>query len=267
MTTYKELSSLSGRNALITGASGGLGKVFTDTLGELGANLILVDLPGTSLEDLALKVKEKWKVEVNYYEIDLEIEKQRKSLINNIKKEIDKLNILVNNAGFVGNSELPHWNTTFEKQSLESWRRAFEVNLTAVFELSQGFVPIMRDSIGASIVNISSIYGFLGPDWRLYSETNMGNPAAYSASKGALIQFTRWLSTTLAPSVRVNAICPGGVFRNQPESFVTQYEHRTPMARMGKEEDFKGALGFLASDLSSYVTGQSLNVDGGWSAW
>lgn len=267
MTTYKELSSLSGRNALITGASGGLGKVFTDTLGELGANLILVDLPGTSLEDLALKVKEKWKVEVNYYEIDLEIEKQRKSLINSIKKEIDKLNVLVNNAGFVGNSELPHWNTTFEKQSLESWRRAFEVNLTAVFELSQGFVPIMRDSIGASIVNISSIYGFLGPDWRLYSETNMGNPAAYSASKGALIQFTRWLSTTLAPSVRVNAICPGGVFRNQPESFVTQYEHRTPLARMAKEEDFKGALGFLVSDLSSYVTGQSLSVDGGWSAW
>ena len=162
---------------------------------------------------------------------------------------------------------MPHWNTTFEKQSLESWRRAFEVNLTAVFELSQGFVPIMRDSIGASIVNISSIYGFLGPDWRLYSETNMGNPAAYSASKGALIQFTRWLSTTLAPSVRVNAICPGGVFRNQPESFVTQYEPRTPLARMAKEEDFKGALGFLVSDLSSYVTGQSLSVDGGWSAW
>jgi NAD(P)-dependent dehydrogenase (short-subunit alcohol dehydrogenase family) len=95
----------------------------------------------------------------------------------------------------------------------------------------------------------------------------MGNPAAYGASKGALIQFTRWLSTTLAPLVRANAICPGGIFRNQPESFITQYEHRTPMARMAKEEDFKGALGFLVSDLSSYVTGQSLNVDGGWSAW
>jgi NAD(P)-dependent dehydrogenase (short-subunit alcohol dehydrogenase family) len=267
MTTYKELSSLSGRNALITGASGGLGKIFADTLGELGANLILVDLSGTSLEDLAFKMKDKWKVKVTYYEIDLEIEKQRKNLIDNIIKEFDKLNILVNNAGLVGNSELPGWNTTFEKQSIDSWRRAFEVNLTAVFELSQGFVPIMKNSIGASIVNISSIYGLLGPDWRLYAETNMGNPAAYGASKGALIQFTRWLSTTLAPSVRVNAICPGGIFRNQPESFVTQYEYRTPMFRMAKEEDFKGALGFLASDLSSYVTGQSLNVDGGWSAW
>ena len=267
MTTYKELSSLLGRNALITGASGGLGKVFADTLGELGANLILVDLPGTSLEDLALKMKEKWKVKVNYHEIDLEIEKHRKNLIDNIIEEFNKLNILVNNAGFVGSSKLPGWNTTFEKQSIESWRRAFEVNLTAVFALSQGFVPIMKDSIGASIVNISSIYGLLGPDWRLYADTDMGNPAAYSASKGALIQFTRWLSTTLAPLVRVNAICPGGIFRNQPESFVSQYEFRTPMVRMAKEEDFKGAIGFLASDLSAYVTGQSLNVDGGWSAW
>jgi NAD(P)-dependent dehydrogenase (short-subunit alcohol dehydrogenase family) len=267
MTTYKELCILSGRNALITGASGGLGKVFADTLGELGANLILVDLPGTALEDLASKIEERWKVKVNYYEIDLEIEMQRKNLISNVRKEFDQLNILVNNAGFVGTSELTGWNTAFEKQSIESWRRAFEVNLTAVFELCQGFAPIMKDSIGASIVNISSIYGLLGPDWRLYAETNMGNPAAYGASKGALIQFTRWLSTTLAPSVRVNAICPGGIFRNQPESFVTKYEHRTPMARMAKEEDFKGALGFLASDLSSYVTGQSLNVDGGWSAW
>ena len=167
----------------------------------------------------------------------------------------------------MGNSELPGWNTTFEKQSIESWRRAFEVNLTAVFELSQGFVSIMKNSIGASIINISSIYGFLGPDWRLYAETNMGNPAAYGASKGALIQFTRWLSTTLAPSVRVNAICPGGIFRNQPESFVKQYENRTPMIRMAKEDDFTGALGYLASDLSSYVTGQSLKVDGGWSVW
>ena len=106
MTTYKELSSLPGRNALITGASGGLGKVFADTLGELGANLILVDLPGTSLEDLALKMKEKWKVKVNYYEIDLEIEKQRKNLIDNIIEEFNKLNVLVNNAGSVSYTHL-----------------------------------------------------------------------------------------------------------------------------------------------------------------
>ena len=95
----------------------------------------------------------------------------------------------------------------------------------------------------------------------------MGNPAAYSVSKGVLIQLTRWLSTTIAPDVRVNTVSPGGVFRNQPEQFVSKYEERTPLGRMATEEDFKGIIAYLASDLSKYVTGQNINIDGGWSAW
>jgi NAD(P)-dependent dehydrogenase (short-subunit alcohol dehydrogenase family) len=267
MSTFKHLSDLTGRTALITGASGGLGNVFADTLGELGANLILVDLPSKSLDVLAEELKQKWSVKVNAFEIDLEIEYERKNLISILKKDFDQLNVLVNNAAFVGNSDLTGWNTDFEHQSLESWRRAFEVNLTAVFELCQGVAPVMKNSVGASIINVSSIYGQLGPDWRLYEGTNMGNPAAYGASKGALIQFTRWLSTTLAPSIRANVVCPGGIFRNQPQEFVDRYQKRTPLGRMATENDLKGALGYLASDLSSYVTGQILTVDGGWGAW
>jgi NAD(P)-dependent dehydrogenase (short-subunit alcohol dehydrogenase family) len=267
MSTYKELSDLSGRTALITGAVGGLGKVFANTLAELGAHLILVDLPGKSPDIFAKELKEKWSVNVSTFEIDLELEDERKALITKIGKDFDQLNVLINNAAFVGNSNLTGWNTDFENQTIETWRRAFEVNLTAVFELCQGFTPLMKKSVGASIINISSIYGQLGPDWRLYEGTNMGNPAAYGASKGALIQFTRWLSTTLAPSVRANVVCPGGIFRNQPESFVTHYESRTPLGRMASEDDLKGACGFLASDLSKYVTGQVLTVDGGWGAW
>jgi len=267
MSTYKELSDLSGRTALITGAVGGLGKVFADTLGELGANLILVDLSGKPLDIFAKELEQKWSINVSTFEIDLELEDERKALISKIGKDFDQLNVLINNAAFVGNSDLTGWNTDFENQTVETWRRAFEVNLTAVFELCQGFTPLMQKSVGASIINISSIYGQLGPDWRLYQGVNMGNPAAYGASKGALIQFTRWLSTTLAPSVRANVVCPGGIFRNQPESFVTQYESRTPLGRMASEDDLKGALGFLASDLSKYVTGQVLTVDGGWGAW
>jgi len=95
----------------------------------------------------------------------------------------------------------------------------------------------------------------------------MGNPAAYAASKGGLIQLTRWLSTVLAPDIRVNCISPGGVFRNQPEAFVQRYVARTPLARMGAEEDLKGAIAYFASDLSAYVTGENLMVDGGWTAW
>jgi NAD(P)-dependent dehydrogenase (short-subunit alcohol dehydrogenase family) len=95
----------------------------------------------------------------------------------------------------------------------------------------------------------------------------MANPAAYGASKGGLIQLTRWLSTTLAPQIRVNVIAPGGVARGQPESFVDRYKARTPLQRMATEEDFRGAVAYLASDLSAYVTGQVLSVDGGWGVW
>ncbi|MDO8629190.1 MAG: SDR family oxidoreductase, partial [Phycisphaerales bacterium] len=118
-----------------------------------------------------------------------------------------------------------------------------------------------------SIINIASIYGSYGPDLRLYAGTAMGNPAAYAASKGGLIQLTRWLATVLAPHVRVNSISPGGVFRNQPEEFVQRYEARTPLGRMATDDDLRGAMLYLASDLSRYVTGQNLSVDGGWGVW
>jgi len=95
----------------------------------------------------------------------------------------------------------------------------------------------------------------------------MGNPAAYSASKGGLIQLTRWLATTIAPDIRVNCISPGGVWRNQPDEFVKRYEAKTPLRRMATEEDLKGIIAYLASDLSTYVTGQNIVVDGGWTAW
>ena len=107
----------------------------------------------------------------------------------------------------------------------------------------------------------------VGPDLRIYEGTGMGNAAAYAASKGGLLQLTRWLATTLAPRVRVNAITPGGVWRQQPEAFRKRYIDRTPLGRMATEEDFKGAVAYLASDLSRYVTGQNLVVDGGWTAW
>jgi NAD(P)-dependent dehydrogenase (short-subunit alcohol dehydrogenase family) len=266
MTTFKSLSDLSGRTALITGAAGGLGKVFAETLAELGCNLVLVDLPNTSLDVFAKKLQTNWSVKSVAISCDLEKDADRKNMIKNVLHDYDQLNVLVNNAGFVGSTDLVGWNTSFEKQSIETWRRAFEVNLTAPFELCQGFASLMQKSRGASIINIASIYGHLGPDWRLYEGTEIGNPAAYSSSKGGLIQLTRWLSTTLAPLIRVNAVCPGGILRNQPKEFVNRYATKTPLGRMAKENDLRGIIGFLASDLSEYVTGQLINVDGGWSA-
>jgi NAD(P)-dependent dehydrogenase (short-subunit alcohol dehydrogenase family) len=122
----------------------------------------------------------------------------------------------------------------------------------------------MKNSKGANVINIASIYGHYSPDWTLYEGTNMGNPAAYAASKGGLIQLTRWLASTLAPEIRVNSVSPGGILRDQPESFIARYEKKVLLERMATEEDFIGALAYLASDSSAYMTGQNLLIDGGW---
>lgn len=266
MATISQLMDLRGRRALLTGALGGLGKVMAHTLAELGADLALVDRTGGDFDTLVADLSQ-WGVDISTHACDIEQAVERQSLMAALKLDGRGLSILVNNAAFVGTSGLQGWAVPFEDQSLETWRRALDVNLSAVFDFCQGLTPLLKTSPGASIVNIASIYGMLGPDWRLYEGTGMSNPAAYAASKGGLIQLTRWLATTLSPSVRVNAISPGGVWRNQPEVFVQRYEARTPLERMATEEDFAGALAFLASDQSSYVTGQNLAVDGGWGAW
>ena len=267
MSTIKELIDLSGRRALITGATGGLGRVFADTLAELGADLILVDLPSADFQTLSKSLIKDWGVKVEIHSCDLEVQSQRTELIEELKRSGLGLNILVNNAALVGTSDLPGWSVPFREQSIDTWRRALEINLTAIFDLCQGLLPLLESAQGASVVNISSIYGMYGPDWGLYEGTNMSNPAAYGASKGGLIQLTRWLATSVSPEVRVNAISPGGIFRNQPEGFVKRYEDKTPLGRMANEEDFRGAIAYLTSDLSRYVTGVNLTIDGGWGVW
>ena len=267
MTTVSELMSLSGRRALITGAAGGIGRVISQTLAELGADLILVDRPGSAYDSLIQEIEKDWNVDVQTLDCDLEVESDRKALLEAVVGREGTLDVLVNNAAFVGDSDLVGWATEFELQTVDTWRRALEVNLTAAFDLSKGLAPLLKQSEGGSIINLGSIYGSYGPDNSLYAGTGMGNPAAYAASKGGLIQLTRWLATTLAPDVRVNTVSPGGVIRNQPDAFIERYKARTPLARMATEDDLRGAVAYLASDLSRYVTGQNLAVDGGWGVW
>lgn len=267
MTTIAKLMNLKGRRALITGAAGHIGRVIGQTLAELGADLILVDRPGADYGTLIEEIERDWNVTVQTFDCDLELQEDRDHLVKSIRLQDRGLDVLVNNAAFVGTSNLQGWATDFERQTVETWRRAMEVNVTAAFDLSKGLAPLLKQSKGGNIINISSIYGSHAPDYRLYEGTSMGNPAGGAVSKGALIQLTRWLATTLAPQVRVNTLSPGGVFRNQPEVFVKRYEERTPLARMATEDDLRGAIAYLASDLSLYVTGQDLAVDGGWGVW
>lgn len=266
MRTLQKLMEMNGRTSLITGATGNLGRLLAETLAELGSDLILVDIPGADYSNL-IKTLSKFKRKTVCISCDLESDIQRMALLEEINNKKLSIDVLINNAAFGGTTDLQGWVESFEDQTLETWRRAIEVNLTAAFELSKMLLPKLRESGNSSIINISSIYGVSGPIHSMYEGTEMGNPAAYSASKGGLIQLTRWMSTTLAPKVRVNAVSPGGIYRNQPKSFVDRYVQRTPLKRMATEEDFKGIIAFLASDMSEYVTGQNINVDGGWTVW
>ncbi len=267
MKSVKDLMNLAGRTVAITGGAGHIGKAMADAVAELGASVAIIDLNQDSCAETVSSLSEKHGVNAAAFPVDLAEEKAVRALPSAVADKMGGLDVLINSAAFVGTSGLEGWVVPFEEQTTETWRKAMEVNLTSVFTLSQSAAPLLKASGHGSIINVSSIYGVYAPDLRLYGGTGMGNPAAYAASKGGLIQFTRWCSTVLAPEIRVNAITPGGVFRNQDEQFVERYEEKTPLQRMATEEDFKGAVCYLASDLSAYVSGQNLIVDGGWGTW
>ena len=266
MKSLKESVCLKGRTALVTGAGGHIGSVISGSLAELGADLILLDRNMDSLQGVSDAISAKYDIRALSIQMDLEHLDQYDVLaeVRGVSRELD---ILVNCAAFVGTDKLDGWNEPFERQSVATWRRALEVNLTAPFILTRSLLPLLAESAGASVINFSSIYGVCAPDYSIYEGLNMNNPAAYAASKGGLLQLTRWLATTLAPGIRVNAITPGGVERGQHHDFIDRYEAKTPLRRMATEEDLKGAVAYLASDLSRYVTGQNMIVDGGWSVW
>jgi NAD(P)-dependent dehydrogenase (short-subunit alcohol dehydrogenase family) len=262
-----ELMDLTGRTALITGGAGHIGAVCADALAELGCRIAICDLDTAKCQDTADTIAASRAVETMTVAVDLSDEPSVKALPQEVADIFGRLDILVHAAAFVGDSKLTGWAVPLADQSADTWRSALETNLTSVFVLSQSAAPYLQANGAGSIVSIASIYGLVGPDLGLYDGTNMGNPAAYAAGKGGLLQLTRWLATVLAPDIRVNAVSPGGILRNQPNAFIRRYEEKTPMKRMGTEEDVKGAVAYLASDLSTYVTGHNLIVDGGWTAW
>jgi NAD(P)-dependent dehydrogenase (short-subunit alcohol dehydrogenase family) len=267
MKKVRELADLSGRVSVITGGAGHIGSAMAAALAEFGSDIVIIDMNQKACDDQIQRLKKEYSVEVISHCIDLTDEETLKSVPGQIVGKMDTLDILINCAALVGTTPLKGWVTPFSEQSADTWRSALEINLTVPFILTQACAEELKKSGNGSVINLGSLYGILGPDLRIYQSTEMGNPAAYAASKGGLLQLTRWMATVLAPDIRVNSISPGGIFRNQPQSFVEAFTSRTPLRRMGTEEDLKGATLFLASDLSKYITGQNLVVDGGWTVW
>jgi NAD(P)-dependent dehydrogenase (short-subunit alcohol dehydrogenase family) len=159
------------------------------------------------------------------------------------------------------------WGNKFEIVTAESWSKNIDYQLNSLFFSSQLVLEIMKKQGYGSVVNIASIYGSVAPDFNIYNGTDITMPAAYSAIKGATINFSKYLASYYGPyGVRVNSVSPGGIFNNQDPIFVNNYEERVPLRRMGNPKDVAPAVGFLLSDEGSYITGQNIIIDGGWTA-
>ncbi len=171
--------------------------------------------------------------------------------------------------GWVNNAypRTDDWSKRFEDIPLLSWKKNVDMQLNSVFICCQSVLAQMKKQRSGSIVNISSIYGVVGPDFSIYNGTDMTMPAAYSAIKGGVVNFTRYLASYYgAFGIRVNCVSPGGIFDKQPPEFISNYEMRVPMKRLGCPDDVSPSVTFLLGEHSKYITGQNLIVDGGWTA-
>lgn len=267
MQSLNTLMNLEGRSALLTGGAGHIGLAVAQSLIELGARVAILDLDAQACSQRANELDQLRAGCAFSLPCDLANEDDTRQAGRRAIETFGGLDVFVHCAGYVGTTQLPGWMAPFPEQSVSAWDSALRVNLTSAFVLAQETHQALAASGHGSIIFFLSTYGIIAPDFSLYAGTNMGGAAGYGASKGGLLQLMRYLTSVLAPSVRVNAITPGGVVRGQPEIFQQRYRERTPLKRMATEEDLKGAVAYLASDLSAYVTGHNLVVDGGWTAW
>ena len=262
--TSVDLFSLRGQRILVTGAAGHVGRALCRHLSEDGAIIIAVDRDEKGLMDLEADLTPATGA-FHPLAVDLADHQQRIKLAERVSSLVTRLDGAVFAAAFVGTSDLQGWAVDFLEQSVSSWSAALEVNLTAPFHLTQVLAPLLQRGTDPSIVNVGSIYGSLGPDWHLYEGVDMSNPAGYAVSKAGLIQLSKWLAATLAPSIRVNTVSPGGIARGQDAKFIERYASKTPLGRMATESDIVGQIALLLSPASGYTTGQNIVIDGGMS--
>lgn len=266
---YRGLFDLSGRTALVTGGAGILGRHFAAALADAGAQVVIVDLAGA--EEIAARL-EWYAGPVHARTVDLADPDAVTELVGEVEATVGSIDILLNNAATKG-SDLAEFFASVEDYSLDTWRVIMSINLDAAFHVARTVGSRMAVRGNGSIVQTASIYGICGPDQRIYEGSEymgrpINTPAVYSASKAGIVGLTRHLATYWASAgVRVNTLTPGGVSSGQNEAFDRRYSDKVPLGRMGRPDDLTGAILFLASDASRYVTGQNLVVDGGWSVW
>ncbi len=245
------MNRLQDKIIVVTGGNGLLGREIIQKIVAEGAVCINVDINHDTSEDLT------------QYKCDITNETSINTCVSDILAKYQRIDGLVNNA-YPRTSD---WGAKFEDIPYTSWQKNVDWQLNSYFYFTQQVSKSMTANKKGAIINIASVYGVVGPDFTVYDGTSMTMPAAYSAIKGALVNFTRYLASYLGPdNVRVNTVSPGGIFDNQNKTFVDNYERKVPMRRMGLPDDISPSVIFLLSEEAKYITGQNLVIDGGWTA-
>ena len=262
----KNIFDLTDKTVILTGAAGYLGGNYADGLSQSGANVVLADINYQGCKKLEHKIREKYDVDPLSVKLDLTQSKSINNLVSKITKKYSSIDVLINNAAYQGTPKIR--TAGFENLTLETWNQAISVNLTGIFLLSQQIGKIMKNQKFGNIINISSIYGIVGADQRIYGKSGLNSAVFYAATKGAVLNLTRYLASFWnRTGIRVNTFSPGGVENKQDKNFIKNYSKKTMIGRMARNDEYVGALIFLASDASSYMTGSNLIIDGGWTAW
>jgi len=266
MDKVTKLFSLKDKNIVVAGGAGQIGFAMVQILADAGANIILADID----DEMAREKVESDKLQ-NISIIKLDVSDT--ASIQEFTDALGDISIhgLINSFHFKGNTRKLDTQSNFfaglEDYPEEAWDLVHNVNLKGSFLLSQKLLPKMKNC-QAAIVNVSSTYGLVSANKSIYGDSGINSPVAYATSKAALLNLTRYMATHLADEgIRVNSLTPGGVFNNQSEEFLKNYCEKTPLKRMASPEDYQGAILYLISEASSYMTGANLVVDGGWTAW
>jgi NAD(P)-dependent dehydrogenase (short-subunit alcohol dehydrogenase family) len=274
--TANRLFDLSGRVAIITGGAGLLGREYALALADMGAHIVIADIDVTAGAQVLAEISEQSGGGATLVRTDVSCRSSVQAMVMRILEERGQIDILINNAALDPKFDRAHGRvehlTSFENFPLEAWERSLAVDLTGMFLCAQAVAtPMLKRGRGV-IVNVSSIYGVVGPDQRIYqisgAKEQAYKPVTYSVTKSAVLGLTRYLATYWAgKNIRVNALTLGGVYNDHDDEFTRLYSNRTPLGRMATRDEYCGALLFLVSDASSYMTGANLVVDGGLTAW
>ncbi|MDO8573457.1 MAG: SDR family oxidoreductase [Candidatus Daviesbacteria bacterium] len=262
MSNYLQKFSLKGKVAFITGGVGLIGIEVTRALADAGAKVIILDIDQDKAKKIQQSLKNKGK-DVKYEYFDVTDLVNIDQSIDKLQKEYENIDIWVNTAY----PRTKDWGNKVEELSLESWQKNVDMHLNSYAWISRKVCLLMKEQGGGSLINFGSTYGVVGNNFSVYEGTDMSSAMAYSAIKGGIINLGRYMASYFGKfNIRVNTVCPGGIFDNQNKIFVKNYERNTPLNRMGKPEEIASAVLFLSSDAASYVTGTTFMVDGGWTA-